>query len=266
MLEVTAEHYIYGSRRVRAMIEELSRSVPIVAHGVTLSVGTAMEPDRLFLRELRAFLETVHAPWYSEHLAFTRTPSHDLSQLMPLPRTAPMLRIVCDNLETVKRELGVPLLLENVSYYFEYPGAEMSEHEFLLRVLLASRSSLLLDVENVRINAANHGYDPIRFVRDLPPRVVRAIHVAGGQTQGGLELDSHDRPVSADTLTLLAETLRTQSPRPSSWNAIATAATWARSGRMFAESAPRGSHSPATTTPATGAPRCWSCRTPSCAP
>jgi uncharacterized protein (UPF0276 family) len=212
VLEVTAEHYVYGSRRVRQMIEELARSVPLVAHGVTLSVGTAVEPDRAFLREVRAFLQAVRAPWYSEHLAFTKTPSRDLSQLMPLPRTAEMVAIVCENIEVVKSELGLPLLLENVSYYFEYPRAEMSERELLQRVMAASGCALLLDVENVRINAANHGYDPVAFVRELPPGVVRAVHVAGGQRQRGLELDSHDRPVSADTLALLAETLRGQRP------------------------------------------------------
>jgi uncharacterized protein len=212
VLEVTAEHYVYGSRRVRAMIEDLARSVPIVAHGVTLSVGTAMEPDRAFLRDVRTFLEAVQAPWYSEHLAFTKTPQFDLSQLMPLPRTAEMIGIVCENLEIVKRETGVPLLLENISYYFEYPLAVMSEHEFVLRVALASECRLLLDVENVRINAENHGYDALAFVRDLPPGVVRAVHVAGGQRQRGLELDSHDRPVSPATLALLAETLRSQRP------------------------------------------------------
>jgi uncharacterized protein (UPF0276 family) len=212
VLEVTAEHYVYGSRRVRAMIEDLARSVPIVAHGVALSVGTALEPDRTFLRDVRAFLAAVRAPWYSEHLAFTKTPRFDLSQLMPLPRTAEMIRILCENLEIVKRQTGVPLLLENISYYFEYPHAEMSEREFLLGVALASGCRLLLDVENVRINAENHGYDAVAFVRALPPGIVRAVHVAGGQRQRGLELDSHDRPVSPATLALLAETLRRQRP------------------------------------------------------
>jgi hypothetical protein len=212
VIEVTAEHYVYGSRRVRAMIEELARSVPVVAHGVTLSVGTAQAPDPAFLREVRAFLEAVRAPWYSEHLAFTKTPRHDLSQLLPLPRSAEVLGIVCENLATVKRALGVPLLLENVSYYFEYRDSPMSEKEFLLGVLLGSGSSLLLDVENVRINAANHRYDPVGFVAGLPPGIVRAVHVAGGQARDGLQLDSHDRPASPDTLALLSEALRTQRP------------------------------------------------------
>jgi hypothetical protein len=212
VLEITVEHWIFGTRRVRAMIEEVARAKPIAVHGVTLSAGTAVAPDPLFLREIRAFLERTDAPWFSEHLAFTKTPRRDLSQLMPLPRTAEMLRIACDNLRAVRSALGVPLVLENVSYYFEYPENEMSEQEFLFRALLGSGSSLLLDVENVRINAANHGYDPLAFVRALPPGIVRAIHVAGGKKQQDMYLDTHDQPVPEDTLRLLAEVLRRQSP------------------------------------------------------
>ena len=57
VLEVTSEHYIYGSRRVRTMIEGLKGRVPVVAHGVTLSLGTAVSPDR-GLREVAGFLQS----------------------------------------------------------------------------------------------------------------------------------------------------------------------------------------------------------------
>ena len=212
VVEVTAEHYIYGNRRVRAMIERLRERVPIVAHGVTLSIGTAVSPDRSFLREVAAFLRVVGAPWYSEHLAFTKTPSRDLSQLLPLERTDDTIEMVVENLSVVHEELRVPIALENVAYYFEYPGSTMSEFEFLLRTLTAGRCDLLLDVENLRINATNHGYDPQTALRMLPPRIVRAAHVAGGTTLDGVQVDSHDRPVSDDTLALLKELLLLQRP------------------------------------------------------
>jgi uncharacterized protein (UPF0276 family) len=212
VLEVTAEHYVYGSRRVRAMIEELARRIPIVAHGVSLSIGTASAPDPAFLEQVGAFLRAVRAPWYSEHLAFTRTPSRDLAQLMPLARTADMLAVVLENLAFVQAELALPLALENVSYYFEHAESEMSECEFLLAVLRGGGGTVLLDVENLRINAANHGYDPRGFIDALPAGSVRAVHVAGGTFAHGLHLDSHDRPVSAQTFALLDAALRAQQP------------------------------------------------------
>lgn len=184
--------------------------MPIVAHGVTLSLGTAVSPDRAFLREVAAFLRVVGAPWYSEHLAFTKTPSRDLSQLLPLERTDDVIDMVLENLSVVHEELRVPIALENVAYYFEYPGSTMSEFEFLLRTLTTGRCDLLLDVENLRINATNHGYDPQVALRMLPPRIVRAAHVAGGTMFDGVQVDSHDRPVSDDTLALLKEVLLLQ--------------------------------------------------------
>ena len=212
VLEVTVEHYVYGGRRIRAMIEELAGRIPIVAHGVTLSLGTAVEPDRAFLREVAAFVRAVHAPWYSEHLAFTKTPTRDLSQLLPLLRTPAMLGVVVENLAVVKEELHVPVLLENVAYYFEYPASEMSEADFLLRALHEGGCSLLLDIENLRINAANHRYDAVAFLHGLPCGAVRAVHVAGGTLLDGVHIDSHDRPVSAQTLGLLEELFRSQRP------------------------------------------------------
>jgi uncharacterized protein (UPF0276 family) len=212
VLEVTAEHYIYGNRRVCAMIESLKDRVPIVAHGVTLSVGTAVLPDRTFLREIAAFVRLVGAPWYSEHLAFTKTPSRDLSQLLPLVRTDDVIEMVSENLAVVHEELRMPIVLENVAYYFEYPDSEMSEFDFLLRTLTRARCGLLLDVENLRINAANHGYDAKDALRALPPGIVRAVHVAGGTILDGVHVDSHDSPVSDETLALLTDLMRLQRP------------------------------------------------------
>ena len=212
VLEVTSEHYIYGSRRVRAMIEGLKGRVPVVAHGVTLSLGTAVSPDRAFLREVAGFLRVVGAPWYSEHLAFTKTPSRDLSQLLPLARTNDMIEVVLENLAVVHEELRVPIALENVAYYFEYPQSSMSELDFLLNTLTRGRCTLLLDVENLRINATNHGYDAREALRALPAGVVRSAHVAGGTLLDGVHVDSHDRPVSEDTLALLKDLLTVQRP------------------------------------------------------
>lgn len=212
VVEVTAEHYIYGSRRVRATIERLREHVPIVAHGVTLSLGTAVAPDRSFLREVAAFLRVVGAPWYSEHLAFTKTPSRDLSELLPLVRTDEMVEAVVENLAIVHEELDVPIVLENVAYYFEYPDSTMSEFDFLLRTVTEGGCELLLDVENLRINASNHRYDASAALRSLPNDIVRAAHVAGGRVLDGVHVDSHDQPISDDTLALLTDLLQLQRP------------------------------------------------------
>jgi uncharacterized protein len=202
VLEVTLDHWILGSDETRSMIGAASERVPIVAHGVGLSIGTATPPDERYLEQVAAFIDEVDAPWYSEHLAFTKVPGTDLAQLIPVPRTRAMAEILVENIEAVKRQIDVPIVLENISYYFDWPTAEFTEPEFLDLVLGETNSYLLLDLENLYLNARNHGFDPMDFLHEIRPELVRAVHVAGGVVHGSLLLDSHDRPVPEAVLSL----------------------------------------------------------------
>ena len=212
VFEITVDHYIHGSPRDRDRILEIADCKPVVVHGVGLSIGTATPPDRAYLDQVSAFIERVKAPWYSEHLAFTGVPGTDLAELLPLPRTQAAIDVVAANLEVVRAHVKVPVLLENITYYFTYPADELSEIAFLTRVLESTGAFLLLDLENVSINARNHGLDANAFIDALPPRTVRAMHVAGGISEGDLRIDSHSRPVSDDVWALLERVLTTQSP------------------------------------------------------
>ena len=212
VFEVTADHYVHGSARARERFEDMAARKPIVAHGVGLSIGTAVAPDPEYLDAVAAFVDAVGAPWYSEHLAFTGVPGCDVAELLPLPRTPATVEIVCENVAAVRRRVPVPFLLENISYYFSYPGDEMSEADFVCAVLAESGSRLLLDLENLHVNATNHGYDPVGFLDALPPGVVGGVHLAGGTRAGDLLIDSHNRPVADAVFDLLARVLERQDP------------------------------------------------------
>lgn len=211
-LEVTVDHYIHGTPRDRERILALADERPIVVHGVGLSIGTAVHPDEGYLEAVAAFIDLVRAPWYSEHLAFTGVPGRDLAQLLPLPRTRETLDVLAANLELVREIVPVPIVLENITYYFTWPQDELDEAAFVIRALRESGASLLLDLENLRINAINHGGDARAFIDALPPGLVRAVHLAGGMSYGGLEIDSHNRPVGAESLQLLAHALARHTP------------------------------------------------------
>ena len=142
---------------------------------------------------------------------------HEDTIARPVAAAAPranqqLIEVVLENLAVVHEELRVPIALENVAYYFEYPQSSMSELDFLLNTLTRGRCTLLLDVENLRINATNHGYDAREALRALPAGVVRSAHVAGGTLLDGVHVDSHNRPVSEDTLALLKDLLTVQRP------------------------------------------------------
>jgi uncharacterized protein (UPF0276 family) len=212
VLEIMVDHYIAGGLQLRERIRDLSRQTPVVGHGVGLSLGTAVPPDDLYLDEVAEVLEIIGAPWHSEHLAFTKVPGRDLAQLLPLPRTVETAECVINNLETVRRHIGKPFALENITYYFEYANSELSEVEFIKMICRESGALLLLDLENVYLNSRNHHYDPIAFIDSLPPNLVKGVHVAGGTRLDKLMLDSHDQPVPDPVLGLLKHLLTTQMP------------------------------------------------------
>ena len=211
-VEITVDHCITGIRAQREALEELPDLCPVFLHGVGLSIGTALPPDSRYLDQVRKFAGRLRAPWYSEHLAFTKVPGLDLAQLLPLPRTEEALQVVCENVGLVQERTGLALLLENVAYYYEYPESEIGEAEFLIEVCRRTGAGILLDLENLRINSINHGFAPIEFLAKLPPRSVRALHLAGGCSEGALAVDSHDHPVPSATLGLLEEALARQEP------------------------------------------------------
>jgi uncharacterized protein len=211
-LEVMVDHYIAGGTPLRSQILDLSRRVPVVGHGVGLSIATAVPPDERYLDQVAATLEAINAPCHTEHLAFTKVPGRDLAQLLPVPRTYDVAEVIVRNLEVVRRHIAVPFGLENITYYYEYPESEMSELEFLKLITREAGTFLLLDLENVYVNSCNHGFDPYAFIDGLPTGLVQAVHVAGGVKSPKLLLDSHDKPVPDPVFDLLAHLMTRQTP------------------------------------------------------
>ena len=124
-----------------------------------------------------------------------------------------MIEVVLENLAVVHEELRVPIVLENVAYYFEYPDSAMSEFDFLLRTRSREAGAGCCSTSRTcastpRITATTRG----RRCARCPPGIVRAAHVAGGTLLDGVHVDSHDQPVSEDTLALLKDLLTVQRP------------------------------------------------------
>jgi uncharacterized protein (UPF0276 family) len=118
---------------------------------------------------------------------------------------------------TVEARVGVPFLLENITYLFEWPDSKLSDAEFLNLICRETRAGLLLDVENAYLNSQNHGFDPYAFIDALTPGLVREIHMAGGisvRDPAGRQVlaDTHSHPIEAAVLDLLDHALRRERP------------------------------------------------------
>ncbi len=211
-VELIAEDF--GTAHLPLAVERLrERSVAVVPHGISLSLGGAEPPSPARLATLARLAERVHAPCVSEHLCFVRAGGLESGHLLPLPRTREALAVVVANVRAARQALPVPLALENVATLFEWPAPEMDEADFLCEVLEQTDTLLLLDVENVYANARNHGHDPLAFLDKLPLNRIAYVHVAGGHDRHGTYHDTHTYRTPRPVLDLLEElSARTKLP------------------------------------------------------
>ncbi len=204
--EVSPENYMRRGGYYPAALEALKERYAFVTHGLTLSLGAADPPSASYLSELDAEITRLGSPWHSDHLCFSSAGSLVLHELLPLKHSRANATRVADRLRAVEDRLGVPMAVENISYY-AHPGApEMPETEFIRQVLDQSGCGLLLDVNNVYVNAQNHGFDARQFILDLPLERVVQLHVAGHSPSAWdpeLMIDTHGAPVCDPVLDLL---------------------------------------------------------------
>ena len=202
-LEIITEHYVGQTEDRFSYLRQLSRSMPVIPHGIDLSIGTDVPVEDEYLEALSGIVEGLDAPWFTDHLCFTRVPGVNVGQLTPLQFSKTNVEIVVRKVKQVKSRIGRPFLLENITYQFKIPGGEMQEAEFLTRVLEEADIGLLLDVTNLFINSSNHGYDPHRFLDALPLERVVQLHVAGGEHYNDRWYDTHSMPVHREVFDLV---------------------------------------------------------------
>ncbi|MFC3717276.1 DUF692 domain-containing protein [Luteimonas soli] len=213
-LEAAPENWIgVGGTLGEAFAGLVSRH-PLVCHGLSLSLGGPAELDETFLQRLRRFLDTHDVAIYSEHLSACGDSRGQLYDLLPLPFTAEAVAHVAARIRRAQDVLGRRIAVENISYYAA-PFQAMDEIDFVNAVLAEADCDLLLDVNNIVVNATNHGYDAQEFLRALPSARVRYIHVAGHRDEApDLKIDTHGAAVSDPVWALLAEAYRVHGRRP----------------------------------------------------
>jgi uncharacterized protein (UPF0276 family) len=169
--------------------------LPVTMHSLNLSLGTQEPLDQHYVGQLRASAQHFKPIWASDHLAVSHVGGMDLGMLSPVRCSAAAAARIADKVSALQDELRIPFLVENIASYIRLSGNEFSELELLDRVVRASGCGLLLDINNVVVNAANHGWDPYAYLRYFPLHAVREIHIAGHHEESGVHLDSHAEPV-----------------------------------------------------------------------
>lgn len=201
-LECAPDNWIGVGGAFGESLARLAERFPLSCHGLSLSLGGPEPLDHEFLRRIRAFLDQHDVPLFSEHLSYCSDDGH-LYDLIPMPFTDEAVRHTARRIREVQDALGRRIAVENISYYAA-PYQAMSEIDFLCAVLNEADCDLLLDINNLVVNACNHGYDADAFLARVPAGRAACLHVAGHYDEApDLKIDTHGAAVQHDVWQLL---------------------------------------------------------------
>ena len=214
-VEVHPENYVDRGGRYAEILDLAREDWPVVTHGLTTCFGALQPFDEGYLTDLHGFLKDLEVPWHSEHLCIGAADAHFFHDLLPLPFTDEAVATSAQRISEVRDAIDMPIALENVSYYAPQGPNGLEEADFVIEVLERADAKLLLDVNNIYVNARNFGFDPKAYIDKIPADRVVQIHVAGHLVrEDGLRIDTHGEPVPDDVYQLLDYALRKLGPVP----------------------------------------------------
>lgn len=269
-LEVHSENFFAEGGAALATLEQARSMYPISLHGVGLSLGSAAGVDDWHLEQLDRLVRRIEPVRVSDHASFARGAYGNsvvhAADLLPIPFSREALDILCANVQRVQDRLRRTILVENLSaylYWKDQPGEEpVSESDFLSQLARRTGCELLLDVNNIYVNALNRqksglAGDPLARCRDwldaLAAEAVGEIHLAGhchvSDGHGEIVIDDHGSRVCDEVWQLYRHAVRRFGPVPTliEWDTDIPALDVlldevARAGMHYAESCEHALH------------------------
>ena len=213
-VEVHSENFFLDGGASMHALERARAAYPVSLHGVGLSLGSA---DRLadeHLDKLERLVERIEPAMVSEHLSWGALDGQHFNDLLPLPHTHEALALLAGRIDRVQNRLQRRILVENISVYVQYRHSDMTETAFLAELALRTGCGILLDINNLYVNAVNFGFDASACLAELPAEVIGQMHLAGYTATDGCLIDTHGARVSDAVWSLYGESCRRFGPRP----------------------------------------------------
>lgn len=222
-IEVHSENYFQPGGAARQVLLQAREVYPVSLHGVGLSLGSACGLDCEHLTQLAALAELVQPLRISDHASFARVPLGGQvvhgADLLPIAFGKASLDLMVANVQQAQDVLRRPLLVENLSAYLHWQlspeDGSLAETTFLDALCQRSGCGLLLDLNNLLVNALNRcGGNTARAQAEAqawidalktPPG---EIHLAGHSAQDGLIVDDHGDHVAEAVWSLYARAVR----------------------------------------------------------
>jgi len=200
-VEVHSENFFGDGGAALSVLERGREHYPVSLHGVGLALGSAVGLDPWHLDRLAALVQRIDPVRVSDHASFARAPLRrgqatvHGADLLPIAFTPASLDIMVRNVEQVQQRLRRPIAVENLSAYLRWADDSLDEAQFFNELARRSGCALLLDLNNLVVNAINRGEAPVaaacRFVDALDASHVAEIHLAGFDARGPVVIDDH---------------------------------------------------------------------------
>lgn len=214
-IEVHSENFFGNGGAALAVLRQAREHYPVSLHGVGLALGSAWGIDAWHLDQLARLVERIQPVRVSDHACFARgaaaaTELH-AADLLPVAFNKAALDVMCANVQRVQDRLKRPLLVENLSAYLHFNRSDREETTFLRELVQRTGCGLLVDVNNIYVNALNarlagHAADPVaaclRWLDEIPHGCVGELHLAGHCDSGDIVIDDHGSRVCADVWQL----------------------------------------------------------------
>ena len=223
-VEVHSENFFGEGGAALAVLERGREHYAVSLHGVGLALGSAAGLDPWHLDRLQRLVRRIDPVRISDHACFARAPLRSGqppvhgSDLLPIAFTEASLDIMVTNVQRVQEHLGRPIAVENLSAYLRWADDALDEAQFFNELARRSGCSVLLDLNNLVVNAINRGEEPVgsacRFVDALQARSVSEIHLAGFSAQGALVIDDHGSRVHDAVWQAYRHTVQRLGPVP----------------------------------------------------
>lgn len=204
-LEVHSENWFAESGPIADRLSAIGEKYDLSLHGVGLSLGSCEPLDRTHLHRLRALVQRCKPILVSEHLSWGAAEGKHSNDLLPLPYNLDNVRLLVERIDEVQQFLGRAILVENLSSYCTFASSTMPEWVFVNEIVERAQCGLLLDINNVHVNASNHGFNAREYLSCMPWHRVGEIHLAGYESWNKVLIDTHGTPVQTPVWKLFAD-------------------------------------------------------------
>lgn len=248
-VEVHSENFFAQGGASRALIQDVAKRYPISLHSTALGLGSYAHAANGYLDSLKELIKVINPFLMSDHAAFSWAELNgDIihgGDLLPIAFNQKTLMTMADNINALQKSTGRQILIENLSAYIQPENSTLSETEFLVKLTDLTQCGLLLDLNNLIVNANNFSSkSELEYAQDwlenIPQGLIGEIHLAGYTPVNNDEfiIDDHSQPISNIGWQLYQFTLQRFGKIPTliewdnnlpSWNTLLNEAKKARS-------------------------------------